>query len=521
MTHNQRIALNTVATYGRSLLSLGVGLFSSRWVLMSLGAEDLGLYGLVAGLVTFISFFNGLFSGSITRFYAYSVGEVNRPSCSREGLENCRKWFNTAVLVHSVLPLVFVAIGYPICEYAVRHWLVIPENRIADCVWVLRFVCLTTLVSMMTVPVSAMYTAKQKIAELTVYSVCGTLLNFAFVAYMVTHPGRAWLKSYAGFSCLLSALPNLIITIRAFMIFPECHFYRAYWFDWKRIRELCQYSFWSMLGGLGYMIDIQGQSVLVNKGFGPAFNATSGIAGAVGGHCATLSSALSTAFQPAIINLEGAGQRQKMLDLSYGGAKVSMLLCMIFVLPLMAELDTVLTLWLKTPPPQITQACFWVLISVLVRQMAFGLETTLAAINKVGYINVASLTSHILAVIVGWVGVFVYKQGFVFVIQVELIRLFCYNVIGFFISTRYTGYSYRIWMSDMILKPLILVGVCELSGTIIKEFLFEFYYIRMFFVFVGVEFVFLILAWFFALTQTERNYIAVRIRNLKIVRNRF
>lgn len=50
MTQNQRIFLNVVATYGRSLYALVVGLFSSRWVLMSLGQTDYGLYGVVGGL---------------------------------------------------------------------------------------------------------------------------------------------------------------------------------------------------------------------------------------------------------------------------------------------------------------------------------------------------------------------------------------------------------------------------------------------------------------------------------------
>lgn len=50
MTANHRIALNIVATYGRSLYALAIGLFSSRWVLMSLEQTDLGLYGVVGGL---------------------------------------------------------------------------------------------------------------------------------------------------------------------------------------------------------------------------------------------------------------------------------------------------------------------------------------------------------------------------------------------------------------------------------------------------------------------------------------
>lgn len=37
MSPNRRIALNIIATYGRSLYALVIGLFCGRWVLMALG----------------------------------------------------------------------------------------------------------------------------------------------------------------------------------------------------------------------------------------------------------------------------------------------------------------------------------------------------------------------------------------------------------------------------------------------------------------------------------------------------
>ncbi|MCQ2317263.1 MAG: hypothetical protein MJZ85_11400 [Bacteroidales bacterium] len=43
MTANRRIFWNVVATYGRSLYALACGLFTARWVLMTLGEVDFGL----------------------------------------------------------------------------------------------------------------------------------------------------------------------------------------------------------------------------------------------------------------------------------------------------------------------------------------------------------------------------------------------------------------------------------------------------------------------------------------------
>ena len=105
MTQNRRMIFNIVATYGRSLLALGFGLFSSRWVLLSLGQTDFGLYGVVGGITAFIAFFNGLLGSAVSRFYAISVGQAESSCDKQAGLEESRRWFNIAVTIHTTLPI--------------------------------------------------------------------------------------------------------------------------------------------------------------------------------------------------------------------------------------------------------------------------------------------------------------------------------------------------------------------------------------------------------------------------------
>ena len=65
MTANRRIFLNIIATYGRSLYALVIGLFCGRWTLMALGEVDYGLMGVVGGLTAFVTFFNGVMSSGV------------------------------------------------------------------------------------------------------------------------------------------------------------------------------------------------------------------------------------------------------------------------------------------------------------------------------------------------------------------------------------------------------------------------------------------------------------------------
>ena len=128
--------LNIVATYGRSLYSLVCGLFISRWVLSALGKTDFGLYGVVGGMTVFITFLNGLLSIATGRFYAFVEGQALKSAAEGQaevGLEECRKWFSTAVLLHTVVPVALIIVGYPLGMYAVEHWLTIPLERLDAC----------------------------------------------------------------------------------------------------------------------------------------------------------------------------------------------------------------------------------------------------------------------------------------------------------------------------------------------------------------------------------------------------
>ena len=69
MTANRRIFLNIIATYGRSLYALAIGLFCGRWTLMALGEVDYGLMGVVGGLTAVVTFFNGVMASGVGCVY--------------------------------------------------------------------------------------------------------------------------------------------------------------------------------------------------------------------------------------------------------------------------------------------------------------------------------------------------------------------------------------------------------------------------------------------------------------------
>ena len=514
MTQNRRIFLNIIATYGRSVYTLVCGLFTARWVLAALGKEDFGLYGVVGGLTVFVSFFNMLLSVATGRFYAFAEGKaVKAAEDGRRaaGLEECRMWFSTAVLLHTVVPILLVAVGYPLGMHAVENWLTIPAERLYACRWVFRFVCLSCFVSMVNVPFQAMYTAKQYIAELTIYGVASTTANIFFMYFMVTHLGD-WLAKYALWMCLVTVVPQLIICARALKVFEECRFKLTYALDKSRICQLSSFAFWQMFGGLGAILKGQGIQILVNKYFGPIYNASMSIGNQVSAQSQTLSGAMQGAFAPAITTACGAGRYEEMRALAYRTCKFGMLLALIFVLPLALELRTILNLWLVDPPPYTAELCWCILLMAIIDKSASGHMLAVAAKGKIAAYQTFLGGSLILTLPLAWVMV---AKGFGFVSigwAMVLTMMMCsWGRVWF--ARKLVGMSARYWMFKIMLPVGIVVGVAGVAGYL-PHFVLASGLLRVIATTFVCEVLLLPLVWFVLFDSSERLYLTNRIGRL-------
>jgi O-antigen/teichoic acid export membrane protein len=52
--NNKRIAKNTLLLYFRMLITMAVGLYTSRILLQNLGVEDFGIYNVVGGVIAML-----------------------------------------------------------------------------------------------------------------------------------------------------------------------------------------------------------------------------------------------------------------------------------------------------------------------------------------------------------------------------------------------------------------------------------------------------------------------------------
>lgn len=428
---------------------------------MALGEVDYGLMGVVGGLTVFISFFNNILAGSISRFYAFSVGAAQKGGNEQAGLEECRRWFSVASSIHTIVPLALMLIGYPIGIWAIENYLTIPPDRVHTCLWVFRFVCVSCLLSMVSVPLQAMYTAKQYIAELTIYSFVTSTLNVVILYYMVTHPG-VWLATLAFWLCLLSVVPSLIISIRAYIIFPECRLRRKHLFNLPDIRELLSFAGWNFFGALGNLLKGQGLAILVNKMLGPVFNASMNIANTVAGHTQTLSGAMVGAFMPAITSARGAEDRGRMISLVHKTCKFGAVLILPFAIPLVIEIEEVMIIWLKNPPAQSGFLCVWLMAVLILEKMTTGHWVVISANGKIAWYQFIVGLLFVATLPIAWImmkcGLGIYAVGYALFTTLALVAIVRIIAVKILLNI-----SPRYWMFR-ILVPII--GVSVISAAV-------------------------------------------------------
>ena len=108
MQPSKRILINTIAQYTRSIFSMVLALFATRIILRSLGVEDYGIYSVIAGVVSLLSFITNALAISTQRFLSVAQGYGN--------ISDAKTIFNTSVILHlcvGVLIVVGLELLYP------------------------------------------------------------------------------------------------------------------------------------------------------------------------------------------------------------------------------------------------------------------------------------------------------------------------------------------------------------------------------------------------------------------------
>lgn len=321
------------------LVTMAVGIYTSRVILDALGEVDYGIYNVVGGFVTMFSIVSGTMTTATQRFLSFEIGKGNGSSVS--------KVFSSAVIIHYLLALLTLIIAEPVGVWFLNTHMNFPPDRYVAANWVFQISLFTFLITIISQPYNAALIAYEKMSAFAYLSIFDVMMKLG-ICYLVYVSPIDKLVMYAILMALTQILLRVIYGVYVNRKLPDC---RTVWrWDKAICKEMFSFVGWNMIGALAAICKEQGINVLLNMFFGPVVNAARGVAYQILGKVQGFVGNFQMAFTPQIVKYYAKEDMEDMYKLVFRASKFSYLMMLGLSMPLILEAPAILDVWLVKVP---------------------------------------------------------------------------------------------------------------------------------------------------------------------------
>lgn len=398
MSSNKLIVKNTLMLYIRMLCSVCINLYSSRILLERLGIDDFGIYNIVGGIVAMLAFLNTTMSGCTSRFLTYELGKGDTAKL--------KTIFSSALQIHILIAIAVLLIGESIGLWFVNTQLTIPESKMTAINFVYQFSLISALFSFIQVPYMSDVIAHERMGVYAFIELLHVSLKLC-AAFLIAYLSIERLISYSATLSIVSLIIFLLYRIYSKRFFEETEF--NFVLNKGVLISMFKFIGWDFYGNACVIVQQQGTNILINRFFGVALNAATGIATQASSAVSMFVSSFTMALRPPIIKKYASGEfceLQKMLGLSI---VVCMFLVEIVCLPLYLRIDKIMSLWLIDVPPFAVSFCKWMLLANSVNVMNTLFTALIHATGNIKRLSFISGTIYLLTVVFSY---FAFRNSF-------------------------------------------------------------------------------------------------------------
>lgn len=372
-SNNKKIAKNSIIMFLRTLLILFITLYTSRVVLSSLGVEDFGIFNVVGGVVSMLTFLNSAMVQASQRYITFAQG--------KDDITNQRKIYSTSVLIHFIIALTVIVILETIGLWYINNKVVLPESRLYAANWVFQFSVGIFILRILTVPNTASVVAHENFNLYAYVSIIDSVLQLLAV-YLLSVTSYDSLISYGLMLFVIALINYLVYFLYCRIKYIECVF--ALNIDVKLIKEMFSFAGWAFVGGLGYILRNQGVNLVINLFCGPTINAARGVAYQASSAGQSFVASFQSSINPQITKRYAGNDMEQMMQLVNVGSKYSFLLLLTLFTPIMVKPEFVLHFWLgKEVPPFAAEFLFMAITMNLITSMGGPLKTAMQATGNI------------------------------------------------------------------------------------------------------------------------------------------
>lgn len=342
------------------MLTMFVALYTSRVVLDVLGTSDYGLYNVVGGVVSMMTFINGSVSAGTSRFITYELGIGNK--------ERLRDVFNVALVNHIIIAGIIFLTAETVGLWFVNTQMVFNTDRTFAVNVVYQLSIATTMLQITQMPYTATIIAHEKMSIYAYISIFEVSLKLLMVwTLMLIHDVDA-LIAYAVMLFFIQVLIIGIYRLYCIRKYPESHW--RFVKHKEKYKEIFNYAGWDIVGATCVVSQGQGVNILLNIFFGPVVNAARAISYQVQGAFTLFTGNFMTAVNPEIVKNYARKEYREMIKLINNASIYSYFLLLVFMMPVFFKLRCLLEIWLKDIPAQTEEFSLVILVTMMFRAIA-------------------------------------------------------------------------------------------------------------------------------------------------------
>lgn len=447
LSNNKRFAKNSLILYIRMFFSMIVGLYTSRVVLNTLGVEDYGIYGTVGGLISMMAILNTTMSGATARFITFELGKDDKKKLSET--------FSSALIIHVIIAAFVLIVCETIGLWYLNFKMVIPTERIVASNWVYQFSVISILFTITQVPYNSCIIAHEKMNIYAYVEIINVVLKLLIVFLLQALEGDK-LIIYSILVLIVSVLIMSFYKLYCLRHFEEAKFH----FVWKPqiLKPIISFSGWDLYGNFASVARLQGVNLIINLFFGPALNAASIIATTVSNLISQFSGNVLIAIKPQIIKSYAQNEFEETNRLIFLGCIINFILFSMMAIPLISEMNYILSIWLKKVPNYTVEFCQLSLVCAVFTSLTLTVLTGIHATGKLKLVGIILGTTFLLVLPGSY---FPYKLG----LKIEWLP-FAINIITGIVGLFACSYILHRYMQQFSFK--------KMSETIIFKFVIPF-----------------------------------------------
>lgn len=456
---NKILLKNTILLYIRILFILVITLYTSRVILNVLGIDDYGIYNVVAGIVTMLSFLSSAMSSATQRFISYELGKNNQDRLSIV--------FKTCLLSYFIIIVFIIIISETIGVWFLNYKINIPPDRLSAAHWVLQSALISFVFSIASIPYMANIIAHEKMSVYAALSILEATLKLSILFFLDTiHFDK--LKLYSIYIVIVS----FIIFTLYYLVNRINYSFTKYSFTWNKIVffEIFSYTGWNLFGNIAAVGVNQGINIILNIFFGPVINAARAISAQLNSAVYSFISSLQVAVTPQIVKSYASNEIDRMKQLVFMSAKYSCFLVYLISLPILLKTEIVLNWWLGSVPDYTVDFVKLTLIDSIIISISSSL---MSAFQATGRIKAYQLIVGMMILLNIPLSYYLLSYGFnpnsvfMVIIVISIITLF----IRISLLNKISKSIINGFYTDVIFRIILVIATSSLPVIAIEKFI--------------------------------------------------